>query len=609
MSTLSKSAIRRFQNLILPAAVLILSTLCILSVVLNPGQPMVQSSTGLPTPVRLTGAYSWDNETWYPLQDDTELPASGNQLYLRGRFDRDIPADTRFNYYHDHIVVEITVNGTPRLESDTVDWVTDGNRMLPLMCGKYWTYVYSHGISADDIVEIQLYDLHRHGNRNAYREFLDSLCISVNDSSVIQNMLQPHRTPYQLAGVFAVTVGLLVLGAAIIALTLRLPLGRILLIPGLFCLSGGGFILLDVISPSYWSGTVAYITYGRQLCMMMSVYLLGLCIRNFLTGPAKRLADRVMALSALVDIGCTAACLSGILIFDTEFYWLISQWIVTPMLLVCCLWQLCRRRGYPLFTATSSVLLAALLLDLCGVGRSIYSSGTCTKTAFLAMLLLYLIRAAKFAVVNAHAAVRAKLLERQLEDSRISIMLSQLQPHFLYNVLNSVYYLCRHDPEAARDMIDKFSDYLRNNLASLEQTELIPFREEYQHVQTYLSLEELRFGASLNVVYDIGTEDFLLPPLSVQPLVENAVRHGVTKKEGGGTVRLTTRETADSFVVTVSDTGRGFDPDHYMDDGKIHVGIRNVRKRLEYMSGGTLTIVSAPGEGTSAIITLPKKKD
>ena len=457
-------------------------------------------------------------------------------------------------------------------------------------------------------MEIQLYDLHRHGNRNAYREFLDSLCISSNDSSVIQDTLQPYRTPYQIAGVFSAMAGLLVLGAAIIALTLRLPLGRTLLAPGLFCLSGGGFILLDVISPSYWSGTVAYVTYGRQLCMMLSVYLLGLCIRDFLTGLPRRLAGWTLAFSGLADAGCFLACLSGILIFDTEFYWLISQWIVTPVLLGCCLWQLCRRRERPFRMVTSIALLTALLLDYCGVGRSIYSCGTCTKLVFLPVLLLYLARAVKFAVVNSHAAVRAKLLEQQLEDSRISIMLSQLQPHFLYNVLNSVYYLCRHDPEAARDMIDKFSDYLRNNLASLEQTERIPFREEYQHVQTYLSLEELRFGASLTVVYDIGTEDFLLPPLSVQPLVENAVRHGVTKKEGGGTVRLTTRETAESFVVTVSDTGRGFDPDHYMDDGKIHVGIRNVRRRLEYMCGGTLTIVSAPGEGTTAVITLPKNR-
>ena len=87
------------------------------------------------------------------------------------------------------------------------------------------------------------------------------------------------------------------------------------------------------------------------------------------------------------------------------------------------------------------------------------------------------------------------------------------------------------------------------------------------------------------------------------------MRHGVTKKEGGGTVRLMTRETAESFVVNVADTGNGFDPAHYMDDGQPHIGIRNVLGRLAHMCGGTLEIISAPGTGTAAVITIPKRRD
>lgn len=178
----------------------------------------------------------------------------------------------------------------------------------------------------------------------------------------------------------------------------------------------------------------------------------------------------------------------------------------------------------------------------------------------------------------------------------------------MYNVLNSIYYLCKHDPLTARDMVDKFSDYLRNNMASLEKKGLIPFREEYQHVQTYLSLEQLRFQKQLRIVESIETMDFRLPPLTLQPLVENAVRHGVTKKKGGGTVTISTRETASAYLVTVHDTGNGFDPAHYADDGKVHIGIRNVRERLERMVGGTLTIESTPETGTTATILIPKKE-
>lgn len=198
--------------------------------------------------------------------------------------------------------------------------------------------------------------------------------------------------------------------------------------------------------------------------------------------------------------------------------------------------------------------------------------------------------------------------ERQLMESRISIMLSQLQPHFLFNVLNSIYYLCGENPESARKMVDKFSTYLRNNLDSLDQKTMIPFCKEFDHIHTYLELEKIRFDEELTVVYDIQAENFFLPALTVQPLVENAVKHGITKKRGGGILTLATREEPERFVITVTDTGLGFDPAHYMDDGKIHIGIENVRLRLEHMAGGKLTITSTPGVGTTAVIVIPKKE-
>ena len=188
-------------------------------------------------------------------------------------------------------------------------------------------------------------------------------------------------------------------------------------------------------------------------------------------------------------------------------------------------------------------------------------------------------------------------------------MLSQLQPHFLYNVLNSIYYLCEKDPKTAQEMVDHFSDYLRNHMMALEETSQIPFREELEHIRTYLSLEQIRFSDELKVEYKIGPDDFMVPPLSIQPLVENAVRHGVTKKRGGGTVTIATEEKEDAFVVLVTDTGIGFDPDHYMEDGKPHIGIRNVEERLHSMVGGSLKVTSRPGRGTTAAVIIPKGEE
>ena len=218
-----------------------------------------------------------------------------------------------------------------------------------------------------------------------------------------------------------------------------------------------------------------------------------------------------------------------------------------------------------------------------------------------------MITAARDIVVNHRASIRAAKLEKELEDSRIAIMLSQIKPHFLYNVLNTIYHLYRKEPETAQEAVSSFADYLRCNMLSIEKNEPIPFTEEYRHIQTYLSLEQIRFRGKLDVIYDVEVTDFKVPPLTVEPLVENAVKHGVTKKRGGGIVTISTGRSAGCVQITVSDTGVGFDPDNYMADGKPHVGIRNVSDRLRSMVGGTLSITSSEN-GTVAVVTIPEKE-
>ena len=197
-------------------------------------------------------------------------------------------------------------------------------------------------------------------------------------------------------------------------------------------------------------------------------------------------------------------------------------------------------------------------------------------------------------------------MERKLQESQISIMLSQIQPHFLYNTLNSIYQLCETNPMRARAMVNFFAEYLRNNLSTLEEPGLISFETELAHVQTYLEIEKIRFEDTLEIEYDIRCDAFSLPVLTVQPIVENAVKHGTSKKRGGGRVVISTCEDDRFYVVEVSDTGCGFDPSVPKNDGKIHVGIENVRQRLANMCEGSLTIESEIGVGTSATIRIPK---
>lgn len=205
--------------------------------------------------------------------------------------------------------------------------------------------------------------------------------------------------------------------------------------------------------------------------------------------------------------------------------------------------------------------------------------------------------------IQVRQEVRAVAREAELTTS---LMLSQIQPHFLYNVLASIEYLCDQDAKQAGATVREFSKYLRGNLDALSLKQPIPFAKELEHVRMYLSLEKQRFGQRLQVRFDIQAADFFLPALSLQPIVENAVRHGVTKRDEGGCIAIAAREVQDGFCVTVTDDGVGFAPREPAADNRTHLGIDNVRSRLKNMCGGTLAIDSTPGDGTVATIFIPK---
>jgi LytS/YehU family sensor histidine kinase len=193
-----------------------------------------------------------------------------------------------------------------------------------------------------------------------------------------------------------------------------------------------------------------------------------------------------------------------------------------------------------------------------------------------------------------------------IDGQRIQIMLSQVQPHFLFNSLEAIRALNRKDPAKGDHAIVQFERYLRGNMDALSREEPIPFETELAHTNLYLEFEQYRFPDELHVVYELSCKDFSLPPLTLQPLVENAVKHGVRgKKSGEGTVTISSRAYPDRYEVTVADDGPGFDPDAVSGDGRQHVGLANVRERLRY-AGAELRITSPPEGGTEAAIVIPK---
>ena len=191
-------------------------------------------------------------------------------------------------------------------------------------------------------------------------------------------------------------------------------------------------------------------------------------------------------------------------------------------------------------------------------------------------------------------------------EQRIRIMVSQIQPHFLFNTLTTIQALTDIDPEKASEVIQKFAVYLRQNIDSLNRESLIPVKKEIEHTRIYSEIEEVRFP-SIRISYEIGDDDFLLPPLTIQPMVENAIRHGVRGKKDGW-VRISTFKDGTDHVITVRDNGKGFDVDQMIQETQKgdHIGVKNVRDRVIDMTGGTFSVESTVGEGTSITIRIPE---
>lgn len=198
--------------------------------------------------------------------------------------------------------------------------------------------------------------------------------------------------------------------------------------------------------------------------------------------------------------------------------------------------------------------------------------------------------------------------EAEVSNARMQIMLSQIKPHFLYNSLTAISSLCDSNPEKAKQVTIDFSKYLRANLSGITEKHLVLFERELEYVEAYLRIEKARFEELLEVEYEIGPVDFMVPSLTIQPIVENAVKHGLGRKVEGGTLRIATSESEERWIVCIEDNGEGFDSHQLAEDSELHIGIKNVRERLKTQISGELHIQSELGKGTKVEIVIPKER-
>ena len=238
-----------------------------------------------------------------------------------------------------------------------------------------------------------------------------------------------------------------------------------------------------------------------------------------------------------------------------------------------------------------------------------YIFGNSSNLLFtLITFVIYVIfRGIDFLVLHNNTKKELAEKENQLMNVRITMMFSQIRSHFIFNILNAISGMCKYDPQKADETIIHFARYLRTNVETINNDQLIPFQASLRQLTDYVTLEQGRFEDKIRLETDIAVEDFLIPPLILQPIVENAIRHGIIPKDSGGTITLKTFVSDGNICIVIADDGVGFRKEAL--EKSTSVALKNVRFRLQHMIGGTMQIESRVGEGTTVTITIPWKEE
>ncbi len=576
-----------------------------------------QSRNTFPLPVGFSGEYRQGDGEWQPLTEDSALNALEGDLYLRGNLDYIFTTKDLYLFL-DHIKIEVFINGELYYPQDQVEGYST--------CGSQWIWFnLPPEMEQTDLLEIHLTNDHAWGNPDAYTHFLrnifimnadafDQYILSTGYLSILDYSELREYVPdafFILYGPICQTIGkaimllsILLLGIALLDLLHDSLFGTKFLLVSFFSLAASVIMQLNGSSTNSGMHSVLLTSNIPKLLMMLLVPLATGLLSTQLRDTRKRISQGLTLLSFTVTwLVVIVHILTTVSLCETN---LLRPYFFFAILLAGLLLSLEDvLRNKRITSLALSVLLCAMAFELLNALQGWLLQGILFRIVFVLEFAMFVIWAVCSLPRQFREAKRAAELEKELEHSRISVALSQIQPHFLFNALNAIQYLCKENSTAAYDAVGQFALYLRGNLAVFQQDTLVPFEKELEHTKAYLHLEMLRFGDKLTVEWDIKATDFRLPALTVQPIVENAIKHGICNKEGDGTVKISTRMSNGRIEIIIEDDGCGFDPDKLPDDGRQHIGLSNVRTRLEAMSHASLAIESSIGSGTKAVIRIP----
>lgn len=561
--------------------------------------------------LNFTGSYSINNsDIYYKLPTNDYKKITVNNAYeieFDLQFNRPIFRGERINIYADMVAIEAFYNGHQVLAFGDKANLPD----IVSSVGNCWTYFNSVGINNTDTVKFKITSPYGHINPNYINKFLSSLSVGSYDN-LLKSEIETNLFII-LGAVLSFIAGFILLIMNLAFKLMKTPYS----INGISCclliMSSALLLFLNCSCISLIFNNAFLVTMTRYVILLFIPFLLLMYTEKFVHN--KRI-DSTISLLMIIWSSCIVAFFIGQSSGLLDYY-TFSKYIKAAAVILMTANALFFIADYKKNKNKDKkiLLIASLVFNLCITIELIFkiSSGEFYIYIFECGLLLFAIL--QFVVLmifskrNYEQAIRTNEMENELIQSKISIMLSQIQPHFLYNTLVVIRQLCDINPKMAKEAVTEFANYLRGNLDSLTLNTTIPFEKEMEHVENYISLEKKRFGDKINIEYDIDCIDFEVPSLTIQTVVENAIRHGISKRKSGGTVTISTKESENNYYIEIYDNGVGVDLTRTPEsnkDGRSHIGIENAKKRIESMCFGTLTIDSTPSIGTTVLITIPK---
>lgn len=571
-----------------------------------------QAEPAMLAKVYFAGEYRIGEGDWQEIKNGEHITSTQGDVTLRGNFYKLNPNGEYEGIYTDEIPIALYlnhVNLTIKVDGFSQPTEHEHPYFGKSACGVSW---FAYTFTTTNKIEIVVHNPHNFGNEKAIDEMLSSVALW-NGIDFEKSVLEKGSVQRN-AGLLFIIASVVFLGTALFSSLIHVKNSKLIWLLGLLILFAGVYITYNSFGISFWSESIVSNTAILGIAMILYMFFLCLLISSSLKHEkAVGIIARTILGTAIVVI-LALSMTEKIYFYDTWIYWSIIQCIINIVLIGCLIIESIEAKGKDKLIYISGIFpLLAFIIDTAGTYWGIWAGGVVSKYAFICLFVMATIVLIRIIPHSINAVAKAKELESeklvlktQLTESRVSTMMSQIRPHFIYNTLGSIEQLCELDPQKAGELVHNFAKYLRGNFGELDNPKPILMSQEMEHVRYYVSIESVRFP-DMTFNFEMNSSDFYLPALSIQPIVENAIKHGLMKLQKGGTIRVVTYETNESYCVLVEDDGVGFDMSVLQQDRK-HIGIRNIRERLQAMVNGALEITSEIGKGTKVLITIPKEK-